>query len=461
AVLVLLPFIAGIQAKNDWSVPCTSGSCSYDLPSTNEAASSGSLKIWGGVDAITDITNAADWEILDCNSTALAQDIRLVCKTDPDDPNSKCGHLYQNIGAVDKIVRLPESCGASAFARIAKAWVPDDQSIPEAVQKRLVRRAGVPPVVKALHIDTNFDSVKWSKTGMVNIAIQGANVPGLDMSITTNTGSQARRITGRVTSVAVAAATNVAGAATQAAGAVADTATAAAGAVKDAISNKTSVDVNKSFDIPPIQFDKNVNLINSAISCLGESLSLNVNMDASADMQATLSVVALGTVVPPKMTKFSVTAVMNGQVGGTIDMTADISGSLDSGRIPLINIGIPGLDFPGILTVGPSFTVDAEISGQVDITMDMTVGVNMDLSNATIAFPPDKSNAPSGNSFSLGDTPLTINAAPDVQATGTITAILSPSLNFGITALGGKGQAEVFLAVDASAAMTMNFDGSA
>jgi hypothetical protein len=31
---------------------------------------------------------------------------------DPDDPNSKCGHLYQEIGAVNKIVRLPEDVRA-------------------------------------------------------------------------------------------------------------------------------------------------------------------------------------------------------------------------------------------------------------------------------------------------------------------------------------------------------------
>jgi hypothetical protein len=66
------------------------------------------LPQWGSNNAITDITKAADWQILGCDSNALAQDIRLVCLKDPDDPNSQCSHLYQEIGAVNKIVRLPE-----------------------------------------------------------------------------------------------------------------------------------------------------------------------------------------------------------------------------------------------------------------------------------------------------------------------------------------------------------------
>lgn len=58
-------------------------------------------------------------------------------------------------------------CGANAFARVVKSWVPDDQSIPSSIKARLVRRDGSPPEVKALAIDTNFDAVDWSKCGVL------------------------------------------------------------------------------------------------------------------------------------------------------------------------------------------------------------------------------------------------------------------------------------------------------
>ncbi|KAJ7746534.1 hypothetical protein B0H14DRAFT_2406458 [Mycena olivaceomarginata] len=486
SVLVIVPFLAGINALNDWTVPCTSGECSYDLPAANNSAT-GSLKIWGSSNAITDITKAADWQIIGCDPNALQQDIRLVCMNDPDDPNSKCGHLYESIGAVNKVVRLPEDCGANAFARISKAWVPDDQSIPTSVRRGLVRRSGKVPVVKALSIDTNFDAVDWSKAGPVNIAILANNVPGQANNIQvpkSRRSSRAHRrfslggaidglkdgidnAAGSVGDAVKDAAGDVKDAATKAGDAVKDTATKAADAAKDAatkaaIANNT-VDVNKTFDLKPLTFDKTVNLINSDISCGKVSASLQVDMDANANAQVSMTVQATGTIAPPKLTSFGVIAGMTADVAGTMTMTADVTGHVDSGKIQLeINlIAIPGFDFPGILTVGPSFTVSAQVVGDVDVVMDMTVGLNFNVDNAQLAFPPDDKNKPVSSAFSIGDTPLTLNAAPDVTATGTLTAHLIPSLNLGVSALGNKAKAQIFLNLDTQAALEMNLDGSA
>lgn len=110
----------------------------------------------------------------------LSQDIRLVC--DSDGPAAAgCSHLYQNNGAVGKLVRLPENvretscfvcavfhtlrrkCGKNAFARVANAWIPADQSIPSSIAARIVRRDGTQPQVKALSLDTNFTAIDASK----------------------------------------------------------------------------------------------------------------------------------------------------------------------------------------------------------------------------------------------------------------------------------------------------------
>ncbi|KAJ6469153.1 hypothetical protein C8R47DRAFT_1179777 [Mycena vitilis] len=437
-LLALVPLLAaGANALNDWTVPCTSGECSYDLPSANNS-SSGSLKIWGSNNAITDITKAAGWEIIGCNSSALAQDIRLVCTDDPDDPNSKCSHLYQEIGAVNKIVRLPENCGASAFARVSKSWVPEDQSIPAAVRRSLVRRDGKTPVVKALALDTNFDAVDYSKTGPVNIAIQGANVPGVPTDIQTPSSRRARtthrrfsidNALGSIKDGIDNAASSVKAAAGDVKDAAESVASKATSAVKGAatkveskakaVANNT-IDVSKDINLKPLTFDKSVNLVNSQINCGKASASLQVDMDANANAQATLSVAATGTIVPPKLTSMGVIAGMTADVTGTMTMTADITGHVDSGKITLVNLGIPGLDFPGILTVGPSFTLSAQVVGDVDVVMDMTVGLNFNL-----------------------------------------TAHLIPSLNLGVSALGGKAKANIFLNLDTNAALEMNLDGSA
>ncbi|KAF7325638.1 hypothetical protein MKEN_00413600 [Mycena kentingensis (nom. inval.)] len=501
-LLVILPLFVAVHAKNDWNVPCTSGSCSYDLPQNGNSASSGTLKIWGGENAITDITAAADWEILECDPNAAAQDIRLVCKNDPDDPNSLCSHLYQNIGAENKIVRLPENCGKSAFARVSKAWVPEDQSIPTDIAKRLVRRAGVPPIVKALRLDTNWEAVNWKKTGQVNFAVQAGNVPGVPTTITTG-GTVARRIEVRrqdkrgfldglknvvnkvgdafedagnaikntaedVVDAAKDVGEKVVDVAKDAGEAIVDTAKDVGNAVVDAAKDVKNVveDINnfnksESFGLPPIQFDKSANLINSSIDCLGKSLALNVDVSANADVLATITLIAGGTFIPPNIKQLGAAAIMTGKIGGTIAMQADVSGFLDSGFIPLFNVGVPGFDFPEIFELGPTFTVDATIRGEVDLTMDMSVGVQMDLNKTRIAFPPNLQLAPEEQTVGLGDAPLSMNAAADVAFTGSIIATLRPSLNLGLSVARKAIQGEVFLALDASAVATLDLAGSA
>lgn len=107
AISLLLTWITTTQAAaNDWTKPCFSGSCSYDVaPSSQSAAAS--LQIWStNNSSISDITEAAGWIVLGCNNSTT-QDIRLVCNSDDADA-SGCNHLYQS-GAEDTIVRLPAS----------------------------------------------------------------------------------------------------------------------------------------------------------------------------------------------------------------------------------------------------------------------------------------------------------------------------------------------------------------
>ncbi|KAJ6587509.1 hypothetical protein DFH09DRAFT_229978 [Mycena vulgaris] len=437
STFLILSFLASVYAVNDWTKPCTSGICSYDLPSTNGSASSGTIKIWGSHTAIGDITEAAGWEILDCSPNALSQDIRLVCMDDID--TSKCHHLHQGHGAVDTIVRLPESCGKGPFARVANIGVHPDQSIPASLAPRIVRRDGSQPQVQAITLDTDYAAVDHAKTGAVHLAIQGVNVPGLGDVLDNNIPSSQRRsrLNRRQFNNFVSDAAN---------------------SMSNAMYAANTIDINKSKALPAADFSKQGTLFHKSLSCPPISASLSVDVAAKGHVVVTLGAAATGTIAPPSLTDFSIIASLTADLTGTIDLKADLSGTLDSGSIKLFETGIPGLDFPGILSIGPTFEVSANVKATLDLNVDASIGLNYHVKKAQLFFPPKGKR--SGGSFSLGDTPLKLSADTKAPATGTVEGHVIPSINLGISALGGV-KATVFLNLDASATISLKVDAKA
>ncbi|KAF5391162.1 hypothetical protein D9757_003104 [Collybiopsis confluens] len=425
-----------IRAANDWNTPCFDGQCQYSLTAAPGQNGSGTVQIWGNSNAISDITSAAGWEILNCSSTEMAQDIRLVC-TGNDTEAAGCAHLFQGAGAEGKLVRLPENCGMSAFARVAQSYIPDDQSLPANIAARFIKRDGnsTTPQVKGLSLDTNFSAIDPTKYGTVNIAIRGANVPGADVNgtlVSTPSSRRRSRLAGRGLADFV-------------------------GDAIDSIKNLDNFDLNKTFSLPPVTVDKSATILNKDLRCGPVDLDLSVQVDGKANAQISLGAAASGTIVPPELDDFAAIVLMNGAIDGTLDLKASLSTTFDTGKIEVVPpLGIPGLDFPGILTIGPSFDVSAEATAKLDLAADLKVGLNYNFSNAQLVFP-DK-NGQSGGDFSVGDTPLTLSLTPSVKSTGSLTAHLIPSLNLGVQALDNLASATVFLNLDASATLTLSLD---
>jgi hypothetical protein len=434
--LFIFSFIATVYGANDWSTPCLDGVCSYDLPSS--APSSGTIKIWGDKSAISDITTAAGWEILDCSPDKTQQDIRLVC-TGADSTAAGCSHLFDG-GANGKVVRLPESCGKNAFGRVAKSWVPADQSIPAAVASKIQRRDGQQPQVKALTLDTDF-AAGGTNAGPVNFALKGANFKGAQGDIQTTPATTRRsRIYGYQTRGLFDF----------------------VGDAIDAIKGLNDFDVDKSTTLQPLSVDKSFNILDQKLSCPPLAASLKIDAAAKADATASIGVAASGTIIPPKIEDFAVIAGLKANLDGTLDMVASVTGSIDSGKVKLFETGIPGLDFPGVLTIGPTFEVNAQATANLDVQADMTIGLNFKIDNAQLVFPPSSAKAQAqGGAFNIGDTPLKLSASPSIKATGSVEAHLIPSVNLKISALGDIVDAGIFLAMDTSAKMQLDLEGQA
>ncbi|KAI0092173.1 hypothetical protein BDY19DRAFT_584807 [Irpex rosettiformis] len=392
--------------RNDWSKACHGGECSYDLTGRN----GGSISIAGAPNAISDITTAGGWTILNCKPDTRVQDIRVICT------DRKCNHLYNGHGAVNTIVRLPESCTDAPFARVAKEWKHSDQSVPDHVLKAIKRDRSAS--VRGLSLDTNFSAVDPNVTGNVTFVIAGASQSG-DTGNFTETSAIASR------------------------GFFSD--------LGDALKSLNTVTFNKDAAYP-ITFDKSVTIVDQSISCpqTGSIPAFNGDFkiagEAKVDATLDFAVAATGTIIPPKLTGFGLVSELDGRVDGLLTVTASAGASLTIAKKNLLTIGIPGLSVAGILTIGPAFVVSASAVANLNAQANFDVDLAYILNGARLEFPPSVGS--SGGVFSPGDMSLNIAATPNAAVNGNVEAHLIPAATFGVNAFDGDATAEIDLTVD-------------
>ncbi|KAJ6546619.1 hypothetical protein B0H10DRAFT_1852028 [Mycena sp. CBHHK59/15] len=441
AFILVLPTILFVvsRAANDWTKPCFNGECSYDIPESAEV--SGTLRIWGAADAISDITLAAGWTILDCDKGAMAQDVRLVCHD-----TSGCPHLDQNTGAVGKLVRLPENCGQSAFARVTRDWVHKNQTLPVELAKTLSRRDGVLPQVKGLSIDTDFSAADVPPAGPVSFAIHG-----LTSSVPASNPPQRRsRFAPRTV-----------------------TERSVISVLQQAFQEFNSFNQASIYSLDTIlcsssllNIKKTFNVLKEQISCpaLGRfpafDASVTADVDACVVANITLAVSAVGTVIPANFTKLGVVVGLDANLEGTLKVASSASATLDSGTIDLFSIGIPAEKVTRILSIGPTFKIQGDVSAKLDVDLDLEVDLSYCISNAKLFYPPSPFNTPSGK-FTPNNSPLNLSVSPALASSATLEVHIIPRLDFGITAIGGVATATVFVDFDTSSSLTLSLDASA
>jgi hypothetical protein len=62
-------------------------------------------------------------------------------------------------------------------------------------------------------------------------------------------------------------------------------------------------------------------------------------------------------------------------------------GDFQTPNIKLFEVGLPGLNFPGILSVGPSFSINANVIANLDIVADLSVTASIALPEMQFTFP--------------------------------------------------------------------------
>ncbi|KAL0949221.1 hypothetical protein HGRIS_009301 [Hohenbuehelia grisea] len=467
SALLAVAVLAAAAPHNDWSQACFHGECAYEM--TTNSGSSGLLKLYGSPQSISDITAAAGWVVLDCDPHSMVQQIRLVCKSDNADA-AGCGHLFEHGGATDKLVRLPENCGSGPFARIAKASVASDQSIPAHMRRHLERRGEAQPEVHLLDIDTNFAAVNTEKAGGISFRFVGFNQPGVSMdgaNINWDVNSLSF-IDDAVTWVKIAA-INVYNKVEETFVAVKEDAVtigkhivklpfelqawrtiqALPSYLKDATAfnhRMKSAQVEIPLTLPSTKL-----LSAKAEACLVQA-NLDVTVGGSGNVKTVVGLIVEGSVIPPSIKDFGAYIDLSADVTAKLDFDIGIDGSVESGRIPLIDpIGIPAISVPGIFAVGPWLQLEASARAVMNIQMNIETEVSYKVDNLKLWYPRKLGGYPQGKKFQSKDSELKLSAAANIEGYGFLEGHIIPSIKLGV--LMGNDKAHV---AGATAKATVN-----
>ncbi|KAJ7606690.1 hypothetical protein FB45DRAFT_807591 [Roridomyces roridus] len=401
----LLASVLGSLAQVIAAHTACKGDCTYHISNSTVSAS---LTVSGASHAVSDITPAGGWSILSCDADSLAQEIRLVCST------AACEHLFEGQGAIDTVVLLPDTCAAGGFARVADVRIDIDQKVPKSVSSMIEPGGNVTSTVFVLSVDRDFAATDVSKTGPVSFNIATYNSPS----------ESKRSIVER---------------------------------------DNTTLAVN----LPPIAIHDTFPLVTASINCQSFTASISAGFTADIHANASLGLIVAGTVIPPEITQFEIFAGLDASVGGTLDVLATATGPLSTGKISLYSVALTGVNFPGILSLGPTFTIYGEIDANIDADLAVSVDLAYNLQNAKLTIPVEDS--PKDGSVTPANSALTLSVLPNINSNATVNASIIPELSVGINAftfitaevyLNVIGTASVGLDLNASADAKVSTDGS-
>lgn len=137
--------------------------------------------------------------------------------------------------------------------------------------------------MKAIRLDVNFTAADTSKTGPVNFALVGANVPGAATTGDLDTSNLVPP-----------------------SGNISNTTTPAS--VRRSRIYRPRFDKNKSQALKPIDVDKTITLLDQSLSCGVADAKLNVGAEAKAHADITVGVALSGSLLPPKITSVGITS---------------------------------------------------------------------------------------------------------------------------------------------------------
>ncbi|CAK5268570.1 unnamed protein product [Mycena citricolor] len=387
--------------------------------------------------SVSSLDLASDWVIHDCDAKSdQPQTVLAYCSKAMDGDDSGCGHVF--IGeAQHTVVRMPKSCGLGPYARVVSLAPHENQAVLAAA--RLKRALPENELVYQFSFDYNFAAVP-AANGPILMRADMTDMPGYwDAIINTppdsGTTSTKRSNSKREFHQPEELERRWFG-------------------PFDNWLQKINTVTNSNSVSRNFHWSDKYTIFHQEESCPNFSSSLDISVSGNAQANSRFGYYLEATIVPPAIQQCYVYLNAGASAQATFTITGLAQVDFGTERSELVSFGFPGLYYPGLLTIGPSLHLYGELSGTLSMsgTYSATVGYTFpgidvvfgkqdnkaDEEQTSNPVSPDSSNQ--GYDFSLGY---------NVNLEGNVQAHLVPSLQLGISVLGGQVlDAQVFVEAD-------------
>ncbi|KAH9919518.1 uncharacterized protein B0H18DRAFT_1122441 [Fomitopsis serialis] len=371
--------------------------------------------------SVSSLDVQSDWVLVGCDGRSdQAQTVLAYCSMPIDDDNAGCGHVF--IGqAQHTIVRMPSSCGAGPYARVVSMEVHQDQTaLPAAHQ------ASLPATEKvySLAFDYQFDAIP-EDNGPVYMRADITDIPGywdemIDSLPDSSPTSRKRdlhykrnfhqpleyekRWFGGFTEWLQRLNT---------------------------ITNGNSISRN-------FHWSDTYTIYHAQESCPNFESSLDISVYGNAQISSQFGYYLEATVVPPAIQQAYVYVDVGASASATFTIQGLAKAEWNSGQYELISFGFPGLYYPGLLTLGPSLHLYAELSGEISLTGQLSTTVGYTVHYALGSTSDEPTLGPNLTGSTANNNGYNYDFGYNVELSGGLTAYLTPSLELGLTVLGGS-----------------------
>ncbi|KAJ6484663.1 hypothetical protein C8R45DRAFT_1214695 [Mycena sanguinolenta] len=420
-------------------------------------------------ESVSSLDLESDWVVADCDATSdQPQTVNVYCTCPIDDEDCGCGHVFLG-KAADTIVKMPSTCGLGPYARVVSLQVHPDQTV---VFARFAGRKRDTDPVYSLSFDYAFTDIA-EENGPVYMRADMTDMPGywdaiIDSPPDEGTTSVRKRNLNFHQPRGLEYMEK-----------------RWFGAFGDWLSKLNTLTAEDSIS-RNYHWSDTYTIFHQEESCPNFQSSLDISVSGFASVNTQFGYYLEATILPPAVQQayvyFKAGAGAEGenQPRSSLIPATDVTqscfyyhrycfGLLDQRSLRTRRVWLSRtvrrvffVYYPGLLTLGPSLHLYGELSGELSLSGSLKTSVSYTFPSLDLSFGKQDSNAGESNlgnpvaptdNFGGADYSFGWN----VELSGSADAHLIPSLQFGVSVLGGiLIDAQVFVEADLYAGLTLS-----